>query len=127
MRTKLVSLAAAAALTCVLCPAASAADATLDYEFFKTRVEPIFLTKRPDHVRCYVCHSESNNAFKLEKLSAGLTAENHALAVEIATIPDEIRGYGHVKERAVEVAEKKLAMLMAKWDAGPAPRMQAAE
>ena len=50
---------------------ALAADKTLDYGFFKTRVEPIFLKKRPDHVRCYVCHSESTNAFKLEKLAAG--------------------------------------------------------
>lgn len=50
---------------------ASAAEPVLDYEFFKARVEPIFLTKRPDHVRCYVCHSESNNAFKLEKLEKG--------------------------------------------------------
>ena len=40
----------------------------LDFEFFKSRVEPVFLTKRPDHARCYVCHAESNNAFHLEKL-----------------------------------------------------------
>jgi hypothetical protein len=44
---------------------------TLDYEFFKSRVEPIFLTKRPDHARCYVCHVESNNAFRLERLAPG--------------------------------------------------------
>ena len=45
---------------------------SLDYEFFKARVEPIFLTKRPGHVRCVVCHSErSNNSFRLEKLSPG--------------------------------------------------------
>jgi hypothetical protein len=45
---------------------------SLDYGFFKARVEPIFLAKRPGHVRCYVCHSErSNNSFKLEKLSPG--------------------------------------------------------
>jgi hypothetical protein len=43
----------------------------LDYEFFKSRVEPVFLTKRPDHARCYVCHAESNNAFRLERLSKG--------------------------------------------------------
>jgi hypothetical protein len=43
----------------------------LDYEFFKSRVEPVFLTKRPDHARCYACHVESNNAFHLEKLSPG--------------------------------------------------------
>jgi hypothetical protein len=41
----------------------------LDYEFFKRRVEPVFLTKRPDHARCYICHVESNNAFHLERLS----------------------------------------------------------
>src|SRR5476649_2471882 len=41
----------------------------LDYDFFKSRVEPVFLTKRPDHARCYVCHVESNNAFHLERLS----------------------------------------------------------
>ena len=43
----------------------------LDYEFFKSRVEPVFLTKRADHARCYVCHVESNNAFHLERLSPG--------------------------------------------------------
>src|SRR5258707_8575682 len=42
-----------------------------DYEFFKARVEPIFLKKKPGHTRCYVCHAESNNAFRLEKLPAG--------------------------------------------------------
>src|ERR1700688_2066541 len=43
----------------------------LDYEYFKNRVEPVFLIKRPDHARCYVCHVESNNAFHLERLAAG--------------------------------------------------------
>jgi hypothetical protein len=43
----------------------------LDYEFFKMRVEPVFLKKRSGHTRCYVCHGEgSNNAFRLEKLPA---------------------------------------------------------
>ena len=45
---------------------------SLDYAFFKSSVEPIFLKKRPDHVRCYVCHAErSNNSFRLEKLPEG--------------------------------------------------------
>src|ERR1700726_4328103 len=43
----------------------------LDYDYFKNRVEPVFLTKRPEHARCYVCHVESNNAFHLERLAAG--------------------------------------------------------
>jgi hypothetical protein len=46
---------------------------TLDYEFFKTQVEPIFLKKRPTHARCYVCHEEANHALKLSKLSPGNT------------------------------------------------------
>ncbi len=53
--------------------APAAADTTLDYEFFKAKVEPIFLKKRDDHVRCYVCHTENNAAFKLEKLPEGAT------------------------------------------------------
>src|ERR1700719_2281526 len=56
---------AAAVLLCVMVPSSPAqtsggTDAQapqLDYEFFKTRVEPIFLKKRSeDHARCYVCH-----------------------------------------------------------------------
>ena len=55
--------------------APSASRPTLDYEFFKTRVEPIFLEKRwPDHARCYVCHEVSRHAggpLTLERLSPG--------------------------------------------------------
>src|SRR5213592_3962435 len=51
--------------------AAPASAQSLDYEFFKARVEPIFLKKKPGHGRCYVCHAESNNAFRLQKLSPG--------------------------------------------------------
>ena len=71
----LVAVAAAAVIygVCVL-QAASGPKPTLDYEFFKSRVEPIFLTKRDGHTRCYVCHSESNNNFKLERLAAGSKA-----------------------------------------------------
>ena len=44
---------------------------TLDFEFYRIRVEPIFLTKKDGHTRCVICHSESNNHFRLEKLSPG--------------------------------------------------------
>ena len=40
----------------------------LDYEFFKSRVEPIFLTKRAGYARCYACHVEANNALQLQHL-----------------------------------------------------------
>jgi len=50
--------------------AAYAQSASLDFEFFKTRVQPIFLAKRPGHARCYVCHS-TGTPFRLERLSPG--------------------------------------------------------
>ena len=52
----------------------STAQVALDYDFFKSRVEPIFLKKRPGHARCYVCHADSNNAFRLQKLSPASSA-----------------------------------------------------
>ena len=53
---------------------ASAAEQSLVYETYKTSVEPIFLKKRPGHARCVVCHTESNNAFRLQKLTPGSTS-----------------------------------------------------
>jgi len=63
----MAALLAAAAAPLMTLRAAPA----LDYEFFKARVQPVFLQKRDGHTRCYVCHAESNNAFRLERLSAG--------------------------------------------------------
>ena len=49
----------------------------LDYEFFKTRIEPIFLKRRSaDHARCYVCHQVSRHGggpLSLELLSPGMS------------------------------------------------------
>jgi hypothetical protein len=50
-----------------------AAAHTLDYEVFKTKVEPIFLQKRPGHARCVVCHAAANHAFSLQPLDKGAT------------------------------------------------------
>jgi hypothetical protein len=52
-------------------PAAStAAPAPLDYEYFKTMVQPIFLAKRPGHARCIACHT-SGTPLRLQPLSPG--------------------------------------------------------
>ncbi|MGP1628556.1 MAG: indolepyruvate ferredoxin oxidoreductase family protein [Giesbergeria sp.] len=51
----------------------------------------------------------------VEELLKGLSAENLTLAVEIASIPEEIRGYGHVKDRHLKVARAKWEALMARW------------
>ena len=51
----------------------------------------------------------------IEELLEGLSAGNLAQAAEIARIPEEIRGYGHVKERHVKAARAKWDGLMAAW------------
>ncbi|MFN9476337.1 DUF6537 domain-containing protein, partial [Acidovorax sp.] len=56
----------------------------------------------------------------IEELLKGLTADNLALAVEIARIPEDIRGYGHVKERHLAAARPKWDGLMAQWRRGGA-------
>jgi len=43
----------------------------------------------------------------LERLLADLTPQNHALAVQIASLPEEIRGYGHIKAKSINAARKK--------------------
>ncbi len=61
----------------------------------------------------------------IEELLATLSAEKLAQAVEIARIPEEIRGYGHVKDRHLVAARAKWATLMAAWR-GAAVQRQAA-
>src|SRR5204863_3698427 len=57
-------------------PASTVSGATaspsLDYEFFKTRVQPIFFAKRAGHARCIACHS-SGTPMRLQPLPAGST------------------------------------------------------
>lgn len=55
---------------------ASSSAPSLDYEFFKTQVEPIFLNKRPGHARCVVCHTTNNAPLHLVPLSPGATTWN---------------------------------------------------
>ncbi|QMV72044.1 indolepyruvate ferredoxin oxidoreductase family protein [Comamonas piscis] len=53
----------------------------------------------------------------IDELLQGLSTERLALAVEIASIPEDIRGYGHVKERHLAAARSKWQQLMARWRA----------
>jgi indolepyruvate ferredoxin oxidoreductase len=48
-------------------------------------------------------------------LLSKLTADNLAQAVAIASIPEDIRGYGHVKERHLKAAKQKEAALLASF------------
>ena len=57
----------------------------------------------------------------VEELLVGLNPDNHGLAVEIASIPEQIRGYGHVKEEHLAKARTRQAELLAAWRAPLAP------
>ena len=49
------------------------------------------------------------------KVLAQLTPNNHAIACQIAALPQTVRGFGHVKERNLKVAretERKLWAMM---------------
>jgi hypothetical protein len=50
------------------------AAVTLDYEFYKAKVQPIFLQKRPGHAPCVMCHAGAQNMLHLENLPNGQTA-----------------------------------------------------
>jgi indolepyruvate ferredoxin oxidoreductase len=49
----------------------------------------------------------------LQELGDGLTAENRPLAVEIASLPEHVRGFDTVKERHLEEAKEKERELLA--------------
>ena len=49
----------------------------------------------------------------VEALLKNLTPQNHAVAVQIASIPEEIRGFGHIKLKSVIAARKKREQLLA--------------
>ena len=51
----------------------------------------------------------------IDEICARLTPANHGLAVELARIPDDIRGYGHVKDRHLKAAKANEAQLIAAY------------
>ncbi len=60
----------------------------------------------------------------ITSLCASLTAENLPQVVEVANIPEEIRGYGHVKERHLHNAKEKEARLLAALNSGSTPTVR---
>jgi indolepyruvate ferredoxin oxidoreductase len=62
----------------------------------------------------------------VRELAQALDPDNHPLAIEIASLPQQMRGFGHVKERNVKKAKEREASLLAAWR-NPAPAATAAE
>ena len=59
-------------------------------------------------------------------LLAGLAPQNHPLALQIASLPEEIRGYGHIKLKSVAAARARRDELLARYRAGAGAQAQRA-
>ena len=81
-----------------LAPQAPApARASVDFEFFRTRVQPIFLAKREGHARCVACHA-GGTPMRLQPLSPGATMwseeesrKNFEVVVQRAVTPGSMK------------------------------------
>jgi indolepyruvate ferredoxin oxidoreductase len=53
----------------------------------------------------------------VEMVLGGLNTSNHALALELARIPEQIKGFGHVKARHLAAVRQKWDALKVQWSA----------
>ena len=67
----------------------------------------------------------SDYEMMLREIVENLKVENHALAVQIASYPEQIRGYGHIKRRHVAVCSKSVAEQLSKFREDSAARQAA--
>ena len=51
----------------------------------------------------------------VNEIMSGLTADNHRLAIELASYPEFIRGYGHIKRQYVEEIQSNVDDLLRAW------------
>ena len=86
-------------------PAAAPGQGTgprgLDFETFRTRIQPIFLNKRGEHARCYACHSQGT-PLRLQELSPGATSWND----------EQSRANFQAMQRVVVPGQPKLSRLL---------------
>jgi indolepyruvate ferredoxin oxidoreductase len=76
-----------------------------------TSLDPFGRTEERRHERALIGEYEA----LVRELMSGVNAANLALAVELASLPDGIRGYGHVKENNLKAVRAKWTALLAKW------------
>jgi indolepyruvate ferredoxin oxidoreductase len=78
-----------------------------------TRLDPFGYTEERRMERTLIAEYERT----LEELLERLSAQNHALALQIALLPEEMRGFGHIKKRNVGAAREKQTQLLEQWRA----------
>ena len=82
-----------------------------------TMLDPFGYTRERRRERALIDRYERAVASLLD----GLDHANHALAVEIATLPERIRGFGHVKAKGIEEAQRREAELLDRFRAAADP------
>ena len=87
MYTAVVCWALMLAATLGQQPAPPAAASALNYEFFKTKVQPIFLAKRPGHARCIACHGSGTPVAPAAALAGKHDLERRGVAQELRGDP----------------------------------------
>ena len=86
------------ALTVLALPALAGQQPSLDYDYFKTKVQPIFVTKRPGHARCISCHS-SGTPLRLQPLAPGVTGWNEEESRKNFTAVQRVVVAGNMKSK----------------------------
>ncbi|HWA45269.1 MAG TPA: indolepyruvate ferredoxin oxidoreductase family protein [Hypericibacter adhaerens] len=88
-----------------------------------TALDPFGRTPERKRERALIAEYEA----LLREILGKLDHENHRVAVALAALPEQIRGYGHVKDAAIEKAKAREAELLADFRAAPAATAAAAE
>jgi len=76
-----------------------------------TALDPFGRTEERRHERALIGEYEA----LMREVIGGLSEANLPLAVELANLPDAVRGYGHVKENNLKATRAKWATLLEKW------------
>jgi hypothetical protein len=79
---------------------------SLDFDYFKTRIQPIFTAKRPGHARCTSCHIDGT-PLRLQPFSSGTTWNDDASHKNFETMKRVVAA-GNLKSRLLvhPLAEK---------------------
>ena len=80
-----------------------------------TALDPFGRTEERRMERALIDHYEQ----QMRMVAASLDAENHATAVELASLPAQMRGYGHVKEANVAKVRLLEAQVLERFHARP--------
>lgn len=89
-----------------------------------TPFDPFGYTQERKDERALIARYEAT----VDELLRTLTPANHALAADIAALPERIRGFGHVKLRSMKsVAAREAELLDAFRNPKPAPAVSAAD